>query len=221
MREVRQTESWPIGNIKPYKNNAKIHDPVQITKLANAIKELGFDVPIVVDGDGVIIKGHGRRLAAMELGMKFVPVIVRDDMSPEQAKAARLSDNRVAEGENDLELLHSELAELAEMDIDLGIMGFDERELDFMIDDLGEMNLDAVIDDLDSEVAEQTAAAEQKANEVGSKAVPLRTAFGFNEVTVDQSRLINTFMSRLEEETGKVGADALVAFMTEFVSEEE
>lgn len=220
MSEVRQTESWPLKDIKPYKNNAKIHDPASVTKLATAIKELGFDVPIVVDAEGVIIKGHGRRLAAMELGLKFVPVIVRDDLTPEQAKAARLSDNRVAEGENNLELLQSELADLAGMDIDLGMIGFDERELDFLTDDLGEMDMSAIMGDLDEEVAEQDEKTNKQSKEVGAKGVALRVAFGFNEVTGDQARLLNAFMARLESETGKEGADALMTFVGKLIEKE-
>tara|TARA_R110000851_G_C13102760_1_gene569272 strand:- start:51541 stop:52212 length:672 start_codon:yes stop_codon:yes gene_type:complete len=216
-QEVRHTEQWELADVKPYKNNAKIHDPASVTKLAMAIKELGFDVPIVVDGDGVIIKGHGRRLAAMELGMKYVPVIVRDDMTPEKAKAARLSDNRVAEGENNLELLQSELAGLADEDIDLGMIGFDERELAFLTEDIGEFNLDATITDLDSEVTEQADLAAEKANNVGNRFISLREAFGFNEVTVDQSRVINAFMAQAEEDSGKEGAPAFIAKISQLV----
>ena len=93
---VRMVE---INKIIPYDSNVKIHDDEQIEKLANNIKKFGFDQPIVVDKDNVIIKGHGRRLACLKLGLDRVPVIVRDDLTKEEADAARLSDNRVTSSE--------------------------------------------------------------------------------------------------------------------------
>jgi hypothetical protein len=82
--------------VLPYFRNAKKHDRRQITLLAKAIRTSGFDQPIVVDKDLVIIKGHARRLAALELKMDLVPVVVRDDLSPEECVASRIADNQVA-----------------------------------------------------------------------------------------------------------------------------
>ena len=83
-----QVESWPIKQVHEYPGNAKIHDEKQIKSIALSIQKFGFDVPIVVDGAGVIIKGHGRRLAAIYLKYTHVPVIVRTDMWPGPAQAA-------------------------------------------------------------------------------------------------------------------------------------
>ena len=64
-----QVESWDIDKIIPYPMNNKKHPEEQISKIASSMAEYGVDVPIVVDGDGVIIKGHGRRLGAIKLGL--------------------------------------------------------------------------------------------------------------------------------------------------------
>lgn len=89
-------------------------------------------MPIVVDGNGVIIKGHGRRLAALQIGLKKVPVIVRDDLSEEAVRAARLADNRVAISGLDNEILRKELSSL-EFSLD---NIFDKKELTFVTADL-------------------------------------------------------------------------------------
>ena len=116
-------------SLTPYFRNAKKHPTEQIDKIASSIAEFKFDQPIVIDGQGVIIKGHGRREAAIRLGIKEVPVIVREDLSEVQAKAARMADNRVAESPWDDEILKLEFADLKLADFEMGLMGFDEIEL--------------------------------------------------------------------------------------------
>ena len=149
---VRMVE---INKIIPYDSNVKIHDDEQIEKLANNIKKFGFDQPIVVDKDNVIIKGHGRRLACLKLGLDRVPVIVRDDLTKEEADAARLSDNRVTSSEYDIEGLQAELERLSN-DFDFKSLGFDERELNFSIDNIdieGEFvdNIEQAMNEYDEE----------------------------------------------------------------------
>lgn len=85
-------QMWIVDDVKPYELNAKIHSEEQVAKIAESIARFGWDRPIVVDKNGVIIKGHGRRLAAIKLGLIEVPVLVRDDLNEEQVKAARLAD---------------------------------------------------------------------------------------------------------------------------------
>lgn len=113
----------------PYINNAKIHPPEQIAKIAASIAEFGFDQPIVVDDQGIIIKGHGRLAASLLLGLKRVPVVVRTDLTPSEVKAARLADNKTAESPWDEELLRLELAALQEHAYDLALTGFSDGEL--------------------------------------------------------------------------------------------
>ena len=120
-----KVQVWPIEKLKPYENNVKIHDEKQVGKIAESIKRFGWDQPIVVDKDGIIIKGHGRTLAAKSLGLKEVPVLVRDDLTPDQVNAARIADNRVAMGDIDTEGLQREL-QLIDLDLS-GI--FDAKEL--------------------------------------------------------------------------------------------
>jgi ParB/RepB/Spo0J family partition protein len=86
------------GDIVPYANNAKKHSDEQVNNLASQIYSFGFDQPIVVTKENVIIKGHGRLLAAKKLNLEEVPVIV-STIDEYQAMAARIADNKVAEGQ--------------------------------------------------------------------------------------------------------------------------
>lgn len=82
--------------LKPYIKNNKIHDEKQIDKIAESISQFGFDQPIVVNEQLVIIKGHGRYLAALKLGLKEVPIAIRKDLSQIEQRASRMADNRVS-----------------------------------------------------------------------------------------------------------------------------
>jgi len=115
-----------IGKVIPYHNNIKKHPQSQVDLLASMIAEYGWDQAIVTDKDFVIIKGHGRLAAALKLGLEQVPVVVRSDLTPAQCKAARIADNKVAESEWDLDNLKLEFAELADLDFDLDLTGFDD-----------------------------------------------------------------------------------------------
>lgn len=119
-----QIENRPIGEIQPYGKNAKKHPDKQVVQVANSIKEFGFNQPIVVDKDNVIIVGHGRFLAAHFLGLKEVPVL-KINLDEEKAKAYRLADNKLNESEWDMQLVVQELKELSLPILDL--TGFDRR----------------------------------------------------------------------------------------------
>ena len=121
------------ASLTPYSNNAKTHPTEQIDKIAASIASFGFDQPIVVDGDGVIIKGHGRREASLRLGLDRVPVLVRDDLSVAEIKAARIADNKTAESPFDEDMLRVELEALMEDDFDLSLTGFDLEEIDELL----------------------------------------------------------------------------------------
>ena len=123
-------EQWDIDRIRPYPNNPR-NNKKAVAAVAKSIREFGFKVPIVVDTEGVVITGHTRRLAALSLGMKTVPVIVADDLTEQQIKAFRLADNKVAEiAEWDDDALQEELASL-----DAAALGIDMSDLGFSIDD--------------------------------------------------------------------------------------
>jgi ParB family chromosome partitioning protein len=123
----------------PYANNPKEHPEEQVNKIASSIKNYGWDQPIVVDGDGEIIKGHGRLQAAEKLGLDEVPVIRREDLTDAEAKAARIADNKTAESPWDDEILGTELSLLEDGPIQMDTLGFDEDELESVI---GEASLD-------------------------------------------------------------------------------
>lgn len=107
----------------PYENNPRKNDPA-VKAVKNSIKEFGFKVPIVIDRDGVIVTGHTRLKAALQLHMSEVPVVVADDLDEEQIKAFRLADNKTAElAEWDFDKLDEELADI--FDIDMEEFGFD------------------------------------------------------------------------------------------------
>lgn len=112
-----------IQNIKPYEKNAKKHDKKQVQQIANSIKEFGFNQPIVIDKDNVVIVGHGRLEAAKLLGLTDVPTI-QVNLTEEQAKAYRLADNKLNESEWDMGLAIEELKGLSEEMFDL--TGFDK-----------------------------------------------------------------------------------------------
>ena len=121
---------WPTAKPIGYARNARVIPDSAVGKVAASIKEFGFKQPIVVDAEGVIIAGHTRLLAAERLGLETVPVLVADDLSPAQVKAYRLADNRTGqEATWDMELLGIELEDLAGLDIDLSLTGFDAEEL--------------------------------------------------------------------------------------------
>lgn len=140
-----KVQNVSIDSIKPYENNPRDNDG-GVDAVANSIKEFGWQQPIVVDNDNVIIVGHTRYKAAKKLGMDKVPVVVANNLSPEQVKAYRLADNKTGELTNwDMGLLDDELADIA--DIDMSDFGFN---LDISDDDE-----EVQEDDFDEEVPEE------------------------------------------------------------------
>jgi len=130
---------WPPSRCIPYARNARVIPESAVGKVAASIKEFGFKQPIVVDAEGVIIAGHTRLMAAERLGLDAVPVLVADDLTPAQVKAYRLADNRTGqEATWDMELLGIELEDLAGLDIDLSLTGFEDDEVGrWLLDESG------------------------------------------------------------------------------------
>jgi len=124
-------EHWPIGRITPYAANAKRHPPAQVLKIIASINQFGFVNPILVDRSGVVVAGHGRLQAAMEMKLKRVPVIRLGDLTEDQAKALRIADNSIAESGTswDPDMLEAELASLRAVKFDLEPLGLDNIEL--------------------------------------------------------------------------------------------
>jgi len=117
------------SKVVPYARNPR-KNQAAIAKVAASIREFGFRQPIVVDGEMVIVVGHTRYLAALELGLEKVPVHVADNLSPPQIKAYRIMDNRSHEdSEWDGELLSLELSDLKDADFDLDLTGFEDDQI--------------------------------------------------------------------------------------------
>lgn len=122
-----------IEDLIPYKDNPRINY-MAVDAVANSIREFGFKVPIIVDKNNVIIAGHTRLEASKRLGLEKVPVIIADDLTPEQVKAFRIMDNKSAQySEWDYEKLLKEIDELAELNYDIDLTGFSQVELDEII----------------------------------------------------------------------------------------
>jgi len=119
----------------PYVKNPKIHSATQIDKIAGQISSFGFDQPIVVDENKIIIKGHGRREASIKLGLKKVPVII-SSLDEYQAMAARIADNKVAEAPWDKDFLKFDIGTLSTKDFNLDLTGFDQEEIKSLLDDV-------------------------------------------------------------------------------------
>ena len=118
-----------IGAIRPYENNPRLNDDA-VEAVATSLKEFGFRQPIVVDSDGVIVCGHTRYKAALKLGLAKVPVHVAKDLSPEQIRAYRITDNKTADlAEWNYDILPIELSKLQNAGFDLNALGFDQTEL--------------------------------------------------------------------------------------------
>ena len=132
-------ETWPLDRLRPYARNAKTHGPDQVAKIAASMAEFGWTVPVLVSSDGEVIAGHGRILAATQLGLSDAPVIVLDHLSEAQRRAYRIADNKLTElGEWNDAFLSEELKVLAEDEFDLSLIGFGEAELSALLDGIEE-----------------------------------------------------------------------------------
>lgn len=196
--EKRPVVSWPIEKLVPHAKNAKKHPDAHVARLAKSIEKFGIANPLNIRSDGTIITGHGRRLAALSLGWKNVPVIVRDDLSEIEADALRLSDNQTASTEYDTELLQVSLAELSEIGFEMDTLGFDESEIARMTSDFADVSDDAFVDDITVAVETQKTENAEKEAEIDKSAAPVADALGFKRVTIEQSRRIRELMSLCE-----------------------
>lgn len=122
-----EIKSVKVDKIRPYEHNPRKNDDA-VKLVANSIREFGWKQPIVVDKDGVIVAGHTRYKAALQLGMDTVPCLIADDLSPEQIRAYRLADNKTNDAaEWDFDELDLELSELDGF-FDMADFGFDDAD---------------------------------------------------------------------------------------------
>jgi DNA modification methylase len=130
----------PTESVREYENNPRDNDGA-VDAVAASIREFGFRVPIIVDGDGVIVCGHTRLKAARKLGLKTVPCIVADDLTPDQLRAFRIADNRTAELSGwDVDRLTEELEKI---ELDMEPFGFSEEEMRRLTGRIPEVKEDA------------------------------------------------------------------------------
>lgn len=131
----------PIDDLIPYEHNAKEHNETQIKNLATSLDLYGWQNPILIDKDNVIVAGHGRVLGAKELGQTEVPCIYADDLTELQVREYRILDNKLNESAWIDEELEFELPELDFSDFDLEFereIPFDEEQLDNLFADAPE-----------------------------------------------------------------------------------
>lgn len=125
--------------LTPYVRNSKSHPTEQVDKIAGQIASIGFTQPIVVDKDFVIIAGHGRREAAMRLGLLEVPVVVMSHLNEYEVMAARIADNKVAESDWEKDFLKFDLLALDHQNFEMSLTGFDEDELEKLMTSAADM----------------------------------------------------------------------------------
>lgn len=171
----------------PYENNPRIND-YAVKKVLESIKEFGFMNPILVDENMVIIAGHTRREASILAGLKEVPYIVATDLTPEQVRAYRIADNKLAELATwDEEMLVEELFALQEADFELEVMGFTEIDLMKLFEE------------------EEVEPEKEKAPKEKKTTLPM-LRFGSNSVRITEDELImlsnryNEFVEKTPEE---------------------
>ncbi len=143
MTKLRPTnlriDQFDIDLLKPDQRNPRKHSPRQIRQIAKSVDSFGFNVPVLIDGDNKIIAGHGRVLACRALGITSVPIIRLEHLTPAQARAFNIADNKLTEnGEWDSQLLGEVFLELSTQDLDFDIdaTGFSISEIDLNIEGL-------------------------------------------------------------------------------------
>ena len=147
MAKIDRVQEVSIELLRPYERNAKIHGEEQVKQIAESIKEFGFISPCLIDKDYNIIAGHGRVMSAKLLGMTEVPCLFIEGLTEAQRKAYILADNRLTElGEWDFDKVQFELQELADMDFNIDLTGFELEEFkdskEIVEDDYTEENIE-------------------------------------------------------------------------------
>jgi ParB-like chromosome segregation protein Spo0J len=125
-----KVKRWPIAKLLPYVRNARTHSEGQIAQIAASIREYGWTVPALVDEAGTLIAGHGRILAARQLGLDQIPTMVAVGWTEAQVKAYRIADNKLGLNSDwDVDLLKLEIADLRGFGVDFETMGFSPKDI--------------------------------------------------------------------------------------------
>lgn len=130
-------EQRAVSDLIPYAANSRTHSDAQVAQIAASIREFGWTNPILIDGDGTIIAGHGRLMAARKLELEEVPTIVLDHLTKAQQRALVIADNQLALNAGwDMEMLKAEVEGLNFEGFDLDLLGFSSDELAEMLDEV-------------------------------------------------------------------------------------
>lgn len=130
-----ELEMIPVARLKPYDGNARTHSRKQIHQIADSIRRFGFTNPVLIGDDHEIIAGHGRVMAAKELGLAAVPTVKLSHLSAEERRAYVLADNKLALNAGwDTEILAIELQALVDIDFDIMLTGFSLAVIDLTLD---------------------------------------------------------------------------------------
>jgi len=125
-----EIETLAIESLIPYVRNSRTHSDAQVAQIAASIREFGFTNPVLIDGDGGIIAGHGRVMAARKLGIPEVPCIRLAHLTDTQKRAYIIADNKLALNAGwDAELLQLELTDLHSDNFNMDLLGFDAADL--------------------------------------------------------------------------------------------
>jgi len=139
-----------IDELIPYARNSRTHSDAQVAQIAGSIKEFGWRVPVLIDGENGIIAGHGRVLAAYKLGITDIPTIDGSDMTEIQKRLYVIADNKIALNAGwDEEILMMEVKDLQDLGADIELLAFDPSELQSTTVDYSVLNDSDVADDVD------------------------------------------------------------------------
>lgn len=127
-------EHIALDALIPYARNSRTHSETQVAQIAGSIREFGFTNPVLIDGQGGIIAGHGRVMAARKIGLEQVPCIRLDYLTEAQRRAYVIADNKLAMNAGwDDEMLRLEMLDLQDAGFDLDLTGFDAGEIDALL----------------------------------------------------------------------------------------
>lgn len=131
-----KVERRKVADLIPYARNARTHSDEQVGQIAASIREWGWTVPVLVDGEGGIIAGHGRIMAAQRIGIEEVPCMVADGWTEAQKRAYMIADNKLTINSAwDMDLLKMEMQDIDAIGFDLALTGFDVAEMTTLFDE--------------------------------------------------------------------------------------
>lgn len=145
-RAIKEMET---SQLKPYKNNSRIHDEKQVEQISASIEKFGFTQPILIDENNIVLAGHGRLMAAQKLGLQSVPVIVLDNLSDAQKKAYVIADNKIGQNSKwNNEVLRIEIEDIAKDGFDVDVLAFNDKELSKLFDQFTDVKIEDFADDV-------------------------------------------------------------------------